>query len=191
MFLNSGDYLVRPDVISDLLKSGQSADVIYGNIAILQNNTVREICSPSNIYYSFRYQHNLPPQPATLVKRYLYYKHGGFDQTYQLIADVVLFSNISSSNLVTRVYHPIIVTLFDTGGVSSLRQSQKRIFLERLRYLAVHHPCYLLGFFNATLPFRVFPVHPHALLDYRPSFRVYASSVFQCLRKKMSMLLQK
>jgi glycosyltransferase involved in cell wall biosynthesis len=152
MFLNSADVLASRTVIEQLIIDGADADVIYGNIGLVQQGRIRELQSTSVVEYWRRYQHDLPPQPAMLIDRKLYHQHGGFDERYKLIADVVLISRIFARRDIAYRKVPLLVTIFDTSGVSSARSTQKRIAQERSIFLSEEFPHYLPALRDAINP---------------------------------------
>lgn len=146
LFLNSGDYLANSNIIERIAKQLQDEDVFYGNIGIIQNGVLHELPSGSRIEFFKRYQHNLPPHPATFIKRSLLRRLGGFDESYKIIADVVLISRIFSSEAVTYQGGNFLVTIFDTEGLSSRPENQHAAYLERKRFISKEFPQYLHDF---------------------------------------------
>lgn len=146
LFLNSGDYLANDQVIETLMRDVQDEDVIYGNIGVYQNGNIKEILSASHVYYNIKYQHDLPPHPATFIKGALLRQYGGFDEGYKIIADVVLISKVFSSANIKYNHFNGLVTIFDLHGISSKGDNQKKIYEERKRFIINEFPHYINDF---------------------------------------------
>jgi glycosyltransferase involved in cell wall biosynthesis len=146
LFLNSGDYLASPCVIYDVVVQLEGEDVIYGNIGILNSGRLKVIPSARKIEYYLNYQHNLPPHPAIFARLDLVRKLGGFDEQYKVIADVALISRIFKSKNLSYKYLDILVTIFDTNGVSSDKANSEKIYQERKEFLTKEFPHYLPDF---------------------------------------------
>ena len=143
LFLNSADVLSSDSAITNLLEGNNGEDVIYGNIALELNDSLKEVKSNGLVVFSKQYQHDLPPHPAMLIRRTLLNEYNGFDTSYKIIADVVLIAQIFSDKNIRYTYKDLSVTNFDMNGVSSSKQNQHEIYLERKRFLTSSFPQYL------------------------------------------------
>lgn len=147
--LNSGDYLSDNKVIETLVSNiTDDFDVIYGNIIIKDKNLMKQIKSTQHIHYNKTYQHNIPAQPVCFIKREVFSKYGGFDTSYKITADVVLIAKILSDRNIKYKYINIPITVFETNGISSNKNNQNIIFLERKRFLIENFPGYLSDFYK-------------------------------------------
>jgi glycosyltransferase involved in cell wall biosynthesis len=146
LFLNSGDYLVDNTIIERVAKSAKNEDIIYGDMAIYEEHSLRVLKSPDTISYHSRYQHDLPPQPVSFIKLELFDSVGGFNEHYKIIADVVLISLLLSSPDINYKHLNLAVTIFDTHGISSNYKNQQAIYEERKRFILEKFPHYLNAF---------------------------------------------
>ncbi len=145
-FLNSADTLWSPTTIGELLNQANGEDIIYGNISCKVGNKIKELKSNPFIQFYKQYQHDLPPHPAMLIKRNLINSFGGFDTNYKIIADVVVIAKMFSYPSTTYKYVDANVTCFDMMGVSSSKQNQQSIYLERKRFITECFPQFLASF---------------------------------------------
>ena len=146
LFLNSGDCLDSAKVLDSVASVEEEFDVIYGNLNVCNSGRIREIKSNPTIYFYKKYQHDLPPQPAMFFRRTLIQDLGGFDLSYKIIADVVLIANIFANPETTYLHLDLVVTNFDSGGVSSVKKNQRAIFCERKRFILKKYPQYFKDF---------------------------------------------
>lgn len=146
LFLNSADYFHDDFVIEKLVAAADNADMIYGNLCILKGGKIHVLKSAPIIHYHERYQHNLPPHPAILIRRQLINELGGLDEDYKIIADVVLISKLFASKEHKYKFLDIPITVFDISGISSNPENQEEIYQERRRFIQDEFPEYLIDF---------------------------------------------
>jgi glycosyltransferase involved in cell wall biosynthesis len=142
MFLNSGDYLYSNDTIRHIVSRIGCSEVIYGDICAVRGRQKIRLKSPENIEFSSRYQHSLPPQPSTIVKKDVLISNGCFNERYKIAGDVEILSKILIKASTSTYYLDRITTVFDESGVSS-----KKRFLamrERVEIVARLKPAYIL-----------------------------------------------
>jgi len=93
MFLNSGDYFVHPNVVTDLnkyFKTGTS-DVYYGNIQITdQAGNVSCLQYPASLTLDFLNRATINHQ-ASIIKSSLFQEIGLYDTNFSLAADYAFF----------------------------------------------------------------------------------------------------
>lgn len=142
-FLNSGDILYDETVLESLFSKIENQDFFYGDIVIFKDEKELHLKSAEEIYLSKKYQHNLPPHPAFFAKKDLIIDIGGFDESYKIIADVVLITKICLRQNLNYLYLPIKVNIFDNNGVSSVKKNQRFIYKERKRFIKSTLPWYI------------------------------------------------
>jgi FkbM family methyltransferase len=191
MILNSADVLASESVLQQMLAKGGGADVIYGNIGLAGSDGISEIQSAGVVEYWKQYQHNLPPQPAMLIARRLYAMHGGFDVRYRLIADVVLISRIFARQDVIYRKISMLVTVFDTSGISSDHRQQGRIFSERAAFLSEEFPHYLPALREAMRPPLVRRLRDRLARIHAILHRILVAAFFTSMLRKIAKLLSR
>lgn len=142
MFLNSGDYLYSAGIIRQIVCRIGSADIIYGDLCVVRDRQKIRLYSPQKIVYSHKYQHNLPPQPSTIIKKDILIKAGCFDERYKIAGDVALLSKVFLQRTTSYCYLGKIVTIFDENGVSY--QMRGLAIRERIQIVRRLNPAYMM-----------------------------------------------
>jgi glycosyltransferase involved in cell wall biosynthesis len=131
-FLNSGDVLTNPEILSLIFSHPRTADIVYGDIDYVYPGGLRKR------YYSLR-EHQLTmanffektiAHPAAFIKRALF-AAGLFDVKLRIVADNkffyerVIFQNCSVQCL------DMVIADFDTSGISSQKENWVKTNEER------------------------------------------------------------
>ncbi|CAG5079720.1 glycosyltransferase family 2 protein [Parvicella tangerina] len=121
LFLNSGDWLVSPSTITNVVNSGMSEDIIYGNLIKVKDSEEREQnrgLEGKPITKHFMYRSSLL-HPSSFIKRELFDKVGRYNEDFKIVSDWLFFFNSIFQYEAVLKYVDIDVTYFDVGGVSS------------------------------------------------------------------------
>ena len=129
LFLNSGDILINNDVIKHALSYNFSADIISGDIKFTSG---RKAKAPKRVSMKTFIIGSLPHQ-ATFIKRELLLENP-YDERFKIGGDwrffiqVLIYKNVSYEKI------PMVISLFDTSGISSTesKQSERRLFEKEL-----------------------------------------------------------
>lgn len=135
-FLNSGDWLVGPDVTSLMLTNLPDCSIVYGNMIkqmpngrILHNKEI-----PVNSFLTF-YTGSLNHSPE-YIKRSLFDKYGLYDESLKIVSDwkFNLIAIILHNETVS--YRDIDLSCFNMKGISNtnkeLNRLERRLVLEQL-----------------------------------------------------------
>ncbi len=147
-FLNSGDVFIDNQVVETVFSEINNEDVIYGNICIEQNNKIKILHSNPQIQFFDKYQHDMPPHPATFVRRTKISELGGFDEEYRIISDVILIMKLFSDRNIKYKFLDIPITFFNLDGISSQSSNELLIYKERRNFIISNYPKYLNDFEN-------------------------------------------
>lgn len=129
LFLNSGDILINNDVIKHALSYNFSADIISGDIKFTSG---RKAKAPKRVSMKTFIIGSLPHQ-ATFIKREILLDNP-YDERFKIGGDwrffiqVLIYKNVSYEKI------PMVISLFDTSGISSTesKQSERRLFEKEL-----------------------------------------------------------
>ena len=123
-FLNSGDYLLSPDVIERmLLEFPDDCSILYGN-------KIREINGKRVTQKSYAgrqitlldlYRSTIFHAPA-YIKRTLFDKYGLYDEKLQIVSDWKFYLIAVGLHNESVAYRDIDVVWFDTNGISTVNQ---------------------------------------------------------------------
>jgi glycosyltransferase involved in cell wall biosynthesis len=136
-FLNSGDWLVAPNVIDKMLTILPDCSIYYGNMLKMMPNgkIYRDTCKRGNLTMLNFYRGTLNHSPA-LIKRDLFDKYGLYDETLRIVSDWKWYLITIVFNNEPAKYTDFDVTYFDMKGISNtdsfLDKQERRHVLEEL-----------------------------------------------------------
>ena len=120
-FLNSGDWLVAPDVTERMAKDMPDCAICYGNMITIQNGEKRVHKGfegkPITLVNLFRSTINHSP---AYIRRDLFGKYGLYDETLKIASDWKFFLIAVGLNSELVAYHDVNVAIFDMNGISNL-----------------------------------------------------------------------
>ena len=124
LFLNSDDYLARPDILSKLAGEAErtpECDVVFGQIVRVARETGQVTGAPIGGPFDWRKLRfmNAIPHPAALTSRRYFRRIGGFRDDFQIAGDYELFLR-AGPDLRAR-FVPLVVTCMREGGLSRIR----------------------------------------------------------------------
>jgi glycosyltransferase involved in cell wall biosynthesis len=135
LFLNSGDYFCSNEVLKAICADLNEEDIIYGNIMIDFGSEKRLKTFPDVLTFAYFLKASLP-HPATFIHRSLFNKTGLFKEDNKIVSDWEFFITAFSFYQATYKHVHLIVSNFDSTGVSSTRESVEVIFNEKQRILS-------------------------------------------------------
>jgi len=119
-FLNSGDVFFNNDSLFNLFANNFDADIVYTDFEDLSSHKLYKM--PANLTFRFFYKQSLNHQ-ATIIKRYLFQKNGGYNEETPIIADWEFFTKSIVLNNSTTEYIPLTFISSDTEN--SVSHDQK------------------------------------------------------------------
>lgn len=151
LFLNSGDFFIHDDVLSDVSKVLFVPDthLMCGSVTIILKNGEHTISSPSikNLYYK------MIPHPGLFYKTILFKKYGVFDTSFRIAGDFEHVLRLLNRNIPLKIY-PEIISVMDAEGISSdnVHLESK---LKELRRVTRLHGYYKYGIFALFIHYKV------------------------------------
>ena len=134
LFLNSGDFLVDPDTLGKVAPNLDSADIVFGDLRILHKGTYKDHSFPDKLTFSYFIQKSLG-HPAAFIKRELFDQVGRYDESMAICADWGFFIRAVGLYNATYLHIPMIISVFNTDGVSSLPKNHEMMYQERINLL--------------------------------------------------------
>lgn len=171
LFLNSGDYLINNKILEEVFKHKIKKDIIFGNfLKKFVNGETEPVIFSGAIDFDFFTQNNYNslPHTSSFIRTNLFDKTGLYNEDYKIVSDWEFFLLSVCKYNCSFHYLPIVISVFDMGGVSSNELNEKLIRTERELVLEQHFPAYLniinelsnLRQFqkkmNKSLPFKVY-----------------------------------
>lgn len=119
-FLNSGDWLVDSEVVSNMLSIIQKdTDILVGNVIFVrEDGKVRYSKNDTEVsgltFYRSTLQHT-----SAYIKRILFDKYGLYDENLRIVSDWKWYMNVVVLNNAQVDFSDVYVSYFDTTGISS------------------------------------------------------------------------
>ena len=153
MILNSGDYLVSPQVVDEMgkaLETNNRPDIFYGNMLkiwpdgkILRDHQLRDD------YSLFDFYHGTLNPDGTYIRRSLFEQYGPFDESLKICSDWAWMLKTVGMNGVKPLHVDIDTLYFDMTGVSEGgERSRQTIRNERQQVLKQTLPAAVLEDYN-------------------------------------------
>jgi glycosyltransferase involved in cell wall biosynthesis len=119
--LNSGDWLVAPDVTERMLKDMPDCAICYGNLMTIQKGTIKVDKGfegkPITLLDIFCDTIN---HSAAYIRRDLFDKYGLYDETLKIVSDWKFYLIAIGLNNELVAYRDVNITQFDMNGISNL-----------------------------------------------------------------------
>lgn len=117
LFLNSGDYLVDNESLSNVFALDYTEDLIYGDLIFKKNTEMYRYNCVAKLSASFLLYGTLP-HPATFIKRMLFNTVGMYDETISISADHDFFQRAILKYDCSYRHIDVVVSVFIQDGVS-------------------------------------------------------------------------
>lgn len=138
LFLNSGDWLANNSTIENILPL-LSGDIFVARSLYYNGKTIKgqsRYLSSETFSASTLARESFPHQ-STFIKTSLLRKHGGYDETYRLLADWAFFMRMALSGTTEFVFADICTSVYDTRGLSA---KQDTLFTEEKKRVLTYIP---------------------------------------------------
>ena len=122
LFLNSGDSLMDGHVLEKSVPVLSGTDYVIGNIHHSQygeQGILHEESFKPGIILFLLMNYSLP-HPACFMKKSLFDEYGGYREDFSIISDWVFMVESILLGKATLKHLPVMVTLFDDSGISSV-----------------------------------------------------------------------
>lgn len=139
LFLNGGDTFHSPTSLVECLPFLGRADVLHGGVQQISEGSVTNFHPDIGLVSPSYFYRNTLPHQATLARRTLFERVGGFDESYRIIGDRVWLHRAARMRAVF-LRMPQIVSDFYIGGISSAPGSAALLEAERHRFRLRHFP---------------------------------------------------
>lgn len=142
-FLNSGDYLINPNVLEMIFNNEIHEDIVFGNMLVLLNNKI-EGKSKGKSKISFRdiYDGMIKHQ-ASFIRKKLFMDFGFYNENLRIISDWEFFIKTIGLGGASYRYIDIEVTCFDNNGISNnnviLVEQERKTVLDSCLPMMMHN----------------------------------------------------
>ncbi len=144
MFLNSDDQLYDNNVIETAVKSIEQdpKDIIWGNLCNFDSKTNIKTIKKLDKFNKIYLIKNTPAQPCTFYKKSVFKKVGYFSTDYSIVSDQEWFLKAFLVHKLSYLYLNLPITVFNTGGVSTNQDFEKKHTEERQRMFLTYFSIY-------------------------------------------------
>jgi glycosyltransferase involved in cell wall biosynthesis/peptidoglycan/xylan/chitin deacetylase (PgdA/CDA1 family) len=137
LFLNSGDFLVNKDVLTEVFSAHRFADFILGGCNISENGTVIHVTiPPKKITFGHLYKAGLAHQ-ATFIKKEMFEKHGFYREDFRYNSDVEFWYRTIILHCCSTETINTIISDYNTDGISS-KESGSSAYLREMEEIYSH-----------------------------------------------------
>ncbi len=145
LFLNSGDKLISPRIIEEVVAQGLQADLVYGDLKFFDHEKEWTWNLPDQLTFRFFYESTLP-HPSTFIKRELFDKVGLYDEGLKIVSDWKFFMLAVARHNCSYQHINCLVSAYNFDGISSKPENMQAIQLERSKVLAADFPLFLADY---------------------------------------------
>ncbi len=138
-FLNSGDYLLDENVLSNVFSQNLVEDIIYGERIDVKDNELMHRRYSTMLTFSFFVQSALSHQ-ASFFKRDCFETYGLYAEQYKYASDWLLYMDWIFHHQCSYQHISIPVVYYDCTGISSQEDSFPEMHAERRAILEKEFP---------------------------------------------------
>lgn len=123
-FLNADDVYKHSSVIERVARDMQDAglDALYGNVEFFHPGSPEHVVrtynsgqfTPSRVGWGW-----MPAHPAFFVRRWVFERYGGFDESFKIAGDFDFVARVFKLGKLQYRYIPEVMVRMQTGGVST------------------------------------------------------------------------
>lgn len=135
LFLNSGDCLANDNAIAEVMSQNLQADLILCNMGFVYDDGVQIRKQSKNIDFKLFATSSIW-HPATLIKRSVFELSGPYNESFRITADYDFFLKAIWKYHASYQRLDIVLSHFDTTGVSSNPEHAQKHQDERMRVQA-------------------------------------------------------
>lgn len=190
LFLNSGDSLRSKDVIQSMipvLKGGK--DLYYGDLAMQSEKSEQIRKYPDTLSFYYFFHAGSLPHPSLFFKKVLFETVGLYREKFKIVADWDYYVNAIFKYQASYEHTDIIVSNFDTYGISSNPEHRKLVLKEKEMSLQDHFS----GFYADYESLQILRKDKHSSLTeglITISKNKYAFKIFTIFTKAFSRILK-
>lgn len=142
LFLNSGDYLVNNEVITQLMAASEGRDIVYGVMVVDDNGKLYNKDYPERLSFSYFLKDTLP-HSCSLIKQRLFIEFGLFNESLRTTSDWAFFLNMICKYNATYKRVPVPFAVFNMDGISSQKENWEWILNDKKDVLKKNYSAFL------------------------------------------------
>lgn len=118
-FLNSGDWLAAPDVISRVAPDLAEADIVVGNVISVRPDDRRRHNADNRELSFLRLYHGTLHHTSAFIARAMFQRYGLYDESLRIVSDWKWYLQAVGLGHARVRFTDVYVSCFDTTGISS------------------------------------------------------------------------
>ncbi|MFD1256170.1 glycosyltransferase family 2 protein [Mucilaginibacter terrae] len=166
LMLNSGDYLINNEVLSQVFGKPVSADILYGDTLWDDNGSTFETHFPEQLSFQY-FRNNSLGHQTTFIRRGLHNEVGMYDESYRIVSDWKFFMQAICKHNVSCQHIPVLIAVCGRDGLSCKIENWGRVVAEREAILNKEYAMFMpdyeradtieqkYDFLNKSLPVRI------------------------------------
>ena len=136
LFLNSGDFLIAPDVIERVMNQYNGADILCARCNVSDKGKVVWTSNPPDkVTFGTLYSIGLAHQ-STFIKRSLFDTYGLYREDFKYNSDIAFWYKTIIDHHATTQRIDVITTDYNLDGISSKENTDPRFMAEHTEILA-------------------------------------------------------
>ncbi len=140
LFLNSGDYLVHPEILHQLFTLPFQEDIVYGDLLLEDETKNRTLSKQPSVLTFEHFISSTLWHPVSFIKKSLFVKYGLYNEALKIVADYDFFLKTIIVNQVSYKYIPLPISVYNIHGISSAKENEHIHLLERKKVLETYFP---------------------------------------------------
>lgn len=141
-FLNSGDIFFDNGTLENVVdKINGNIGIYYGDVIWDQIRRKRLMPAPTKLAYPFLIANSISHQ-SCFIKRALFDEFFYYDESLKIVADWEFTIYAVCKKEISTQHLDMIVSIYDTSGISSNIENQKAIYEERQKVINKHFPLF-------------------------------------------------
>ncbi|SHF61043.1 glycosyltransferase family 2 protein [Pedobacter caeni] len=177
LFLNSGDLLIDKEIISEVVATSPTEDLIYGNLRCLNRPEGEEWYPSAELTFEVFYTSTIP-HPSTFIKRELFKRVGLYNEKNAIVSDWEFFMVATCKYNCTYQYINKFISKFIDGGISSDPRNLPIAIKEREDALNRHFSYFLADYKRHALI-----LHAFKKIEYFAKARIFVKNIFRSKKK--------
>jgi glycosyltransferase involved in cell wall biosynthesis len=158
LFLNSGDIFSEENSLKKVLGYLDGTDIIYGDKFIETEGKLILHYTPPEIDFNFFLGSSLP-HPSTFIKSHLFDKFGKYNENFKIVSDWEFFLKVICIGNVSYKKVDLVISIFNTLGISSQAFSTEINQNERNNVLLKDYRSFLGMFYVNKFEKKRFPIN--------------------------------
>jgi glycosyltransferase involved in cell wall biosynthesis len=144
LFLNSGDRLTEPGILSRVAEYFGKADILFGNLInhYEQHGIFKEVRFPDKVTFDYFHTSSLP-HPSSFIKRSLFNNYGFYNENLRIASDWEFFVKAIIRNNCSYLHLDFPVSVYNMNGISENPDYRQHMYSEVKNSLNEHFPNFL------------------------------------------------